>query len=471
MFYTNQSVEYNMEGKTMKVLILLASIFITAAIAQTPDEAVFLMEDETGIGVRAMGMGNAFTAVADDYSASYWNPAGLTMLKQSELSGDISHLKYRNESTYLGNTILDEKAFTKLNSIGIAYKFPTNRGSFALSFGYNRFKDLENFMYFSGYSDQSNGLEFELEDDNGEYAYYPYDTGVLRTEQITQDGSVGAWTVGGGLMLSENFALGLTVNFYSGSSRYAFDFFQDDVDNIYSSYPANYDSYELHDRIDQEFSGFGIKLGSIYHLSEHLRLGLTVDFPSTLNVLETYSSSDVLYFDDGYASEYEEEPGEWEYDIKYPFKFSGGVALDLNLLLLAGSFEYRDWSQVEFDKPDGRSMSYDYQTLIDDNYYFPENFRAVFSYSAGAELRVPGTGLKLRGGYQYVPSPYIDASEKQDRQYVSAGFGYDVGGSAALNVGVRQGYWKRNTFDDLTPGGTFEDIESTRFMAGISIRM
>ena len=457
----------------MKTLIILFSMIflITAVTAQTPDEAVFLMENETGIGVRAMGMGNAFTAVADDYTATYWNPAGLTMLKQSELSGDVYHLKYSNESTYLGNTILDERSFTKLNSLGLAYKFPTTQGNFVLSFGYNRFKDLENFMYFSGYSNQSNDLEFELEDDNGDYAYYPFDTDVQRTEQITQDGNLGAWSIGAGMMLSENFALGLTINFYSGSSHYVFDFFQDDVDNLYTSYPANYESYELHQRIDSEFSGWGVKLGSIYHLSEHLRLGFTVDFPSTVNVIENYGSSDGLYFDDGFASEYDDEPGEWEYDIQYPFKFSGGVALDLNLLMLAGSFEYRDWSQVKFDKPEGRTMDYDYQTLLDDNAYFPDNFRAVLSYSAGAELRIPGTGLKLRGGYQYVPSPYIDASEEQDRQYFSAGFGYDVGGSAAFNMSIRQGYWKRNTFDDLTPGGTLENIETTRLMAGITIRM
>jgi len=81
----------------MKTLIILFSMIflITAVTAQTPDEAVFLMENETGIGVRAMGMGNAFTAVADDYTATYWNPAGLTMLKQSELSGDVYQTKWR----------------------------------------------------------------------------------------------------------------------------------------------------------------------------------------------------------------------------------------------------------------------------------------------------------------------------------------------------------------------------------------
>lgn len=38
------------------------------------------------IGARAIGMGEAFTAMADDSSALYWNPAGLSLLHQKEAS-------------------------------------------------------------------------------------------------------------------------------------------------------------------------------------------------------------------------------------------------------------------------------------------------------------------------------------------------------------------------------------------------
>src|SRR5215470_13415814 len=41
--------------------------FVAPASAQPPD----------AIGVRAQGMGGAFTAVADDATATWWNPAGL----------------------------------------------------------------------------------------------------------------------------------------------------------------------------------------------------------------------------------------------------------------------------------------------------------------------------------------------------------------------------------------------------------
>jgi hypothetical protein len=39
-----------------------------------------------GVGARAIGMGGAFVAIADDATAPYWNPAGLGILSKKELS-------------------------------------------------------------------------------------------------------------------------------------------------------------------------------------------------------------------------------------------------------------------------------------------------------------------------------------------------------------------------------------------------
>lgn len=53
----------------ISVVFVLIMAYAQAAVAST------------GLGGRAMGMGGAFTAVADDGTAAYWNPAGLAQVK------------------------------------------------------------------------------------------------------------------------------------------------------------------------------------------------------------------------------------------------------------------------------------------------------------------------------------------------------------------------------------------------------
>ncbi len=47
---------------------------------------------EIGVGARALGMGSASVAVADDGSAFYWNPAGLASLSRIQVSGMYADL-------------------------------------------------------------------------------------------------------------------------------------------------------------------------------------------------------------------------------------------------------------------------------------------------------------------------------------------------------------------------------------------
>lgn len=62
------------------------------------------------VGARAIGMGGAFVSTADDISAMYWNPAGITNLQNME--GMISHTSWLADISY--------------NYIGLATKLNDN---------------------------------------------------------------------------------------------------------------------------------------------------------------------------------------------------------------------------------------------------------------------------------------------------------------------------------------------------------
>jgi long-subunit fatty acid transport protein len=73
--------------KVVKALLIAAlgigAIAPTYAAESAGQAGAYL---KMGVGARALGMGSAFTAVANDSTAAFWNPAGLAKLKKHEAS-------------------------------------------------------------------------------------------------------------------------------------------------------------------------------------------------------------------------------------------------------------------------------------------------------------------------------------------------------------------------------------------------
>ena len=101
-----------------KVIVLsLALIVVISALAFADGVGAF-SAFKSGIGARALAMGGAFVAVADDSTAACWNPAGLAQVKDTRIGGmstDLFGLGYTHQFV---NAITEFSGF----GIGLSYE-------------------------------------------------------------------------------------------------------------------------------------------------------------------------------------------------------------------------------------------------------------------------------------------------------------------------------------------------------------
>ena len=90
-----------------KIHSLLAALFLAAGPARAVETASFL---NVGVGARGLGMGSAYTALADDADAIYWNPAGLTSVEKREFQVSDSELAPNTREGFL--------AYAQTTSVG-----------------------------------------------------------------------------------------------------------------------------------------------------------------------------------------------------------------------------------------------------------------------------------------------------------------------------------------------------------------
>ena len=75
------------------------------------------------VGERAAGMGGAFTAIADDPSATYYNPAGLVGAQKDILSASLSVYGFQQQSLQNALHVPAENLFQGVqNSLGAAFQ-------------------------------------------------------------------------------------------------------------------------------------------------------------------------------------------------------------------------------------------------------------------------------------------------------------------------------------------------------------
>jgi long-subunit fatty acid transport protein len=453
--------------KTFRISLLAVIIFIglQGVQAQYVEDALRFSQFSSSVGARSQAMGNTNVGIADDYSALFGNPAGLSQQKSFEFSIGLSRLGYGNDVTFLGNKTTDNNNAINLNNLGIVYPIATVRGGLTFAFGFGRVANYTSVASFDGFNPLSSIVQsFDLVNNDLPYQLYLTDTlrnpiltgNVQQTGKILEDGGVNHWSFGGAIDIAPNLSLGITLNFVSGSYSYDREFTETDTRNVYSIFPDNFHDWTYTSTIKSDLSGFNALFGLMYRKPGKFQIGGTVRIPTYYEISETFTDDGASKFDDGFTASTTSE-GETKYKVITPFVVSGGISVQpLDWLLLAGDAEYTDWTEMEFDSnnPD----------LIQENRNIKKWMRDTWNLRGGAEVSILEIGLKLRAGIEWKPSPWKNDPSDYDQWIYTSGLGFALDESSSINASYALGSWK--TFRDnyswgITPASRTSEIVST----------
>ncbi|HLX12259.1 MAG TPA: outer membrane protein transport protein [Bacteroidota bacterium] len=438
-----------------RLLCVPALVFALSSFSfsQSADDALRLSTPGLGVGARSTGLAGAFTGVASDYSAIFSNPAGLAQMSHNEFSLGLESFSYNNSSTFLGNPGSASNSSTDLNTLGMVYQIPTERGSLVLALGFNRQSDFTTALVFNAFNPSSSIIPNLAQTDpnlayqlylTGQNGYTPFRDSLQQRGNVLEGGGVNNWSAAIAAEAARNLYVGVTVTFISGSYSYARDY--NEIDTLDKYNVANYDtnfalsSLNLSQSINSELSGFTATLGMLYKFGNKSRFGLSVKLPTWYSVRENYDTFGTSVFDvpdtaGNYSYTYD-SPFSQRYDVTSPFVFSAGASTDIADLMIAASADYTDWTQMSFS-----SQDFDVSQL---NANIKNTFQSTLNLHIGAEYDVASItdfGLRLRGGYAYLPSPYKGDPSSFSQKYITGGIGLIFEDAIGLNFSYVHGTW------------------------------
>jgi long-subunit fatty acid transport protein len=422
-----------MSGRIFLSVAFLILLFTPAIFSQEIDRNYLQVEEPSagnffGVGARAMGMGGAQIATADDASGLVYNPARLTKVKRIEFSGSMTHQRIKNETGTTAAAIplgslyyLDEsitQSNSRFSSANIVLPVPTYRGSLVFALGVNRMKSFDHVFHSTLVGSMG---------------------GTYLDALALETGGINMWSFGGAIDISPNISVGAAVNYWKGQDDYLQDY---DVPPV--------DVTERNQYV-YDYSGWNAKIGFSVDASKFLSVGATIDFPTKFSIDQDFTFN----YDSLSSAEQYEELG--HYDLTHPYSFGVGAALNFKYLTLAGDINITDWSQL---KPSAKSG-------VDERLY-KEIYQEVTSWHLGAEFALPKLATTLRGGYYSDPFPFKSVYLETDRKYFTLGAGFLIDQVMTLDVAWNHGSYK---FRDERVNMEKESYNVDKFFVTLAYRL
>ncbi len=446
----------------MKKNALLFALFIAQmANAQLTSDAFLLSNNSYRATARALGVGNAMSAIGGDISVASTNPAGLAISRKSEfiLSPQIAF--NRVDADFGGETLSDNRSGLALGSLGIMLSNPLDGKwkSFNFLLSYNKINSFNQNISYSGVSFGSRLQRFAL-DANGtrpadlnplesQLAYDTYmidlvDTAnfiytsalgdsnfVRKSEFIKQTGYNNELGISGAANYNNKLYIGGTLG----------------IDILRYKEVKSYEEFEETGSIDfkemdfdetRNIRGVGLNLkgGLLYRFNKYFRMGAHIHTPTLYRNTETYSTR--MYGEIFYRGRLEQNSypsliqGEYLYTVRTPWTFglSAGAVLGTRGFFSAEA-EYINYKNASFGvAANDTSANINTKRFLENlNRNVEGVYKAAFRLRMGGEL-VASKVLRLRAGYQLQTSPYqVAIAGVNDLQHViNFGFGFRVDG-------------------------------------------
>jgi long-subunit fatty acid transport protein len=359
-------------------LALLPVLFLAAfASAQDPSNP-FGLGRAQDINARAMGLGGAYTAVASDGSALYYNAAGLSAVKKHEVGFSMERTVLNGIGRLDGYPSLHARQEDlRIQSATWLVPIPTSRGGLTFALGYYR---PRNFADVAGYQDdQSAAL--------GAYEY-------------KADGSMDAWRAAFGVDLAPDIAFGLAVGAVTGSEEIRIEGTSKGTEGYL-----------------REYAGMDLEPSLMFKLSPRLKMGLSmVVWEHIFDLEQTYEVKD-----EGNSASH--------YRASFPFQIKSGVAYQGDSWLLSADARLNAWSQYQFAE---RGVST----------YQKTGYQDELILAVGGEKFIRPANMVLRAGYTYNALPERgDYEPAYDLNRVSLGAGFLFSGSLSLDLAYSYSFW------------------------------
>ncbi|MCD4710025.1 MAG: outer membrane protein transport protein, partial [Bacteroidales bacterium] len=238
-----------------------------------------------------------------------------------------------------------------------------------------------------------------------------YGQQLYRSSQ--QSGYIGEYSLSGAFNFSNLLYFGATVGIHA--VRFYEDIYHTETDH--DDHVLDFDSFRFREFNSTRGWGYTARFGMILRPIQLLRIGASFQLPTYYHLTDEKYTDMNSYWDSssGIEDASEGSPnGIYDYKLKTPFRANANASLILSkIATLSAGYEYVDYSAARLD-------AYDYK-FFDENDQIRQDFRVAHNLKAGAEIRL--NALYLRGGMQYLMSPFTDTRNDAESWVYSGGFG------------------------------------------------